>query len=120
MARKLQWNDEGQSVKANGEPDGRFAINSVTSASSGRVEWFLSEGPLDQAPAPCDSLEEAQALAQAIVAGNHGELESKRLADVAARRAEAQAERRRAALLEGLSDPVLLDELRTMLAKGDA
>ena len=113
MSRKLEWNEHGQSVNTKGDPDGKFVISSVVQVSgeqAGRTEWFLSEGPLDQAPAPCDSREEAEALAQAITKGSAAlrDFEGNRMA---ARR-EATAERRRAARREEyaklLEDPELV------------
>lgn len=143
MARRLQWNDEGQSVNSRGEPDGdqveirymdgdrevveqvrrgRFQISSIVNVSTGRTEWFLADGPLDQAPDPCESLEEAKALAQAIVDGPQalGEFESKRAASkaVALRDRRAQAKRESFAAL--LDDDDFVEQLRTKLDAGRA
>jgi len=141
VAKTLDWNDEGQSVNSKGEPDGevvevsymdgdrevvervrrgRFQIASIRDVESGRVEWFLSEGPLDRAPAPCDSLEEAKALAQAIVDGTsafrrfEADRTQRRAESLTARRLEA----RRASYGTLLGDDVFMAELRKRLEGG--
>lgn len=114
MAKTLTWNDAHESS------DGTFRINAVTQvsgANEGRTQWFLSEGPLKQAPAPCDSLDEAKELAQAIVDGPKAlrAFEADRLNRRKGRRAERQAAARREAFAPLLDDPEFVSALRDRL-----
>lgn len=118
MAKTIQWTDENVSK------DGRFQINAITQVSgdaAGTTEWFLSEGPLKQAPAPCESLEEAKALAVAIANGakTFGSFEAERTGRRAERMEAARAERRRQSYSVLLDDPEFIAAMRDRLAQGD-
>jgi len=114
VAKTLKWNDEHESS------DGKFRINSVTQVSgdnAGRVEWFLSEGPLKSAPRPVDSLDEAKELAQAITDGPKAlrAFEAERTKRRLAERSERQAAARRDQFAQLLDDPELVKMLRERL-----
>jgi len=100
---KLTWTDENEST------DGLFRINAVVDDQGG-VEWIVSRDPFRTAPwRPCDSLEEAQAQAQAIADEKLDEFEYPR---------SIRLERRRAVriLAEHDAAEARLAELRAFVA----